>query len=119
MCPGSRVIRSCTSKVEPSSLASRCKLAGLSRVNIRVCSATVESVLRTDHCWSNLLRSILMNIGMPSIVIKMLRSRFDQQWSVRKTDSTGADQTRMLTLLTPASLHLDATLQGPTCLAQD
>jgi flagellar motor switch protein FliM len=61
----------------------------------------------------------LMNIGMPSIVIKMLRSRFDQQWSVRKTDSTVAEQTRMLTLLKPASLHLDARLEGSTLLVQD
>jgi Flagellar motor switch protein len=61
----------------------------------------------------------LMNIGMPSIVIKMLRSKFDQQWSVRKTDSTVAEQTRMLTLLKPASLHLDARLEGSTLLVQD
>ena len=61
----------------------------------------------------------LMNIGMPSIVIKMLRNRFDQQWSVRKTDSTVAEQTRMLNLLKPTKLHLDARLEGPTLLVQD
>jgi flagellar motor switch protein FliM len=61
----------------------------------------------------------LMNIGMPSIVIKMLRHRFDQQWSVRKTDSTEAEQTRMLNLLKPTRVHLDARLEGPTLLVQD
>jgi flagellar motor switch protein FliM len=61
----------------------------------------------------------LMNIGMPSIIIKMLRHKFDQQWSVRKTDSTVAEQTRMLNLLKPTNLHLDARLQGPTLLVQD
>ena len=61
----------------------------------------------------------LMNIGMPSIVIKMLRHKFDQQWSVRKTDSTVAEQTRMLNLLKPTNLHLDARLEGPTLLVQD
>ncbi len=61
----------------------------------------------------------LMNIGMPSIVIKMLRHKFDQQWSVRKTDSTMAEQTRMLNLLKPTKLHLDARLEGPTLLVQD
>jgi flagellar motor switch protein FliM len=61
----------------------------------------------------------LMNIGMPSIVIKMLRSKFEQQWSVRKTDSTAAEQTRMLNLLKPANLHLDARLEGSTLLVQD
>lgn len=61
----------------------------------------------------------LMNIGMPSIVIKMLRQKFDQQWSVRKTDSTEAEQTHMLDLLKPTNLHLDVRLDGPTLLMQD
>ena len=30
----------------------------------------------------------MMNIGLPSIIIKMLRQKFDQQWSVRKSEST-------------------------------
>jgi flagellar motor switch protein FliM len=61
----------------------------------------------------------LMNIGMPSIVIKMLRQRFDQQWSVRKADSSTAEQTQLLNLLKPTKLHLDARLDGPTLLVQD
>jgi len=61
----------------------------------------------------------LMNIGMPSIIIKMLKHKFDKQWSVRKTDSTVAEQTRMLNLLKPTKLHLDARLEGPTLLVQD
>jgi flagellar motor switch protein FliM len=61
----------------------------------------------------------LMNIGMPSIIIKMLRHKFDQQWSVRKTDSTVAEQTRMLNLLKPINLHLDARLEGSTLRVQD
>ena len=61
----------------------------------------------------------LMNIGVPSIVVKMLRHKFDQQWSVRKTDSTEAEQTRMLNLLKPTRLHLDARLEGSTLLVQD
>jgi flagellar motor switch protein FliM len=61
----------------------------------------------------------LMNIGMPSIIIKMLRNKFDQQWSVRKSDSTVAEQTRMLNLLKPTNLHLDARLEGSTLRVQD
>jgi len=61
----------------------------------------------------------LMNIGMPSIIVKMLRNKFDQQWSVRKTDSTEAEQTRMLNLLKPTNLNLDARLEGSTLLVQD
>jgi flagellar motor switch protein FliM len=61
----------------------------------------------------------LMNIGMPSIIVKMLRHKFDQQWSVRRTDSTAAEQDRMLNLLKPTRLHLDARLEGASLLVQD
>ena len=61
----------------------------------------------------------LMNIGMPSIIVKMLRHKFDQQWSVRRTDSTPAEQNRMLNLLKPTRLHLDARLEGASLLVQD
>jgi flagellar motor switch protein FliM len=61
----------------------------------------------------------LMNIGMPSIVVKMLRHKFDQQWSVRRTDSTESEQNRMLNLLKPTKLHLDARLEGGSLLVQD
>jgi flagellar motor switch protein FliM len=55
----------------------------------------------------------MMNIGIPSIVVKMLRQKFDQQWSVRKTEATGDEHTRMLRLIRPALVSLDARLQGP------
>ena len=56
----------------------------------------------------------MMNLGVPSIIVKMLRQKFDQQWSVRKTRSTTEEQERMLHLIRPAGLLLDARLQGPT-----
>ena len=56
----------------------------------------------------------MMNLGMPSIVIKMLRQKFDQQWSVRKTAPTEEEQERVFRLIKPASVHIDARLQGPT-----
>jgi len=31
----------------------------------------------------------MMNIALPSIVIKMMRQKFEQQWSVRKTQASG------------------------------
>jgi flagellar motor switch protein FliM len=61
----------------------------------------------------------MMNIGFPSIVIKMLRHRFDQQWSVRKSDTSGEQQARMLKLLKPTRMHLDARLSGPTIQVDD
>ena len=61
----------------------------------------------------------MMNIGMPSIFIKMLRQKFDQQWSVRRTESTAAEQGRSLRLIKPATMHVDARLEGPTLLVSD
>ena len=56
----------------------------------------------------------MMNIGIPSIIVKMLRQKFDQQWSVRKTLATGEEHLRLLHLIRSATIHLDARLQGPT-----
>lgn len=56
----------------------------------------------------------MMNIGIPSIIVKMLRQKFDQQWSVRKTRATEEEHARVLRLIRPAILHMDARLQGPT-----
>jgi flagellar motor switch protein FliM len=64
-------------------------------------------------------KSGLMNIGMPSIVIKMLRQKFDQQWSVRKSDSTVDEQKQVLDRLKPTRLRLDARLDGPSLLVED
>jgi flagellar motor switch protein FliM len=60
-----------------------------------------------------------MNIAMPSIVIKMMRQKFDQQWSVRKTHASMAEQARVLRLLRESNLSLEARLEGPTVTVQD
>ncbi len=61
----------------------------------------------------------MMNIGMPSIVIKMMRHKFDQQWSVRKTHASEAEQARVLRMLRDALLTLEARLEGPTLAVRD
>jgi flagellar motor switch protein FliM len=61
----------------------------------------------------------MMNIAMPSIVIKMMRQKFDQQWSVRKTHANAGEQVRVLRLLREASLTLEARLEGPTLSIED
>jgi flagellar motor switch protein FliM len=61
----------------------------------------------------------MMNIGVPSIIIKMLRHKFDQQWSVRKTDSTEEEQARILGLIQSALIHLDGRLNGSTLGVED
>jgi flagellar motor switch protein FliM len=54
----------------------------------------------------------MMNLGIPSIIVKMLRQKFDQQWSVRKSESTEEEQERMWRLLQPAVLKFDARMAG-------
>ena len=61
----------------------------------------------------------MMNIGMPSIVIKMMRQKFDQQWSMRKTHASQNEQGRLLRFLREASLTMEARLEGPTLKVQD
>ncbi len=61
----------------------------------------------------------MMNVGIPSIIVKMLRQKFDQQWSVRKTELTEEEYARMLRLIKPARLKLDARLEGTTLSVED
>jgi flagellar motor switch protein FliM len=61
----------------------------------------------------------MMNIAVPSIIAKMMRQKFDQQWSMRRTQSTEAEQAAMLALIQPALLGLDVQLRGPNLLVQD
>jgi flagellar motor switch protein FliM len=61
----------------------------------------------------------MMNIAMPSIIIKMMRQKFDQQWTLRKSASTDAEQARVLTLLRSSQLDTQVLLAGPRLLLRD
>jgi flagellar motor switch protein FliM len=61
----------------------------------------------------------MMNMAMPSIVIKMMRQKFDQQWSVRKTHANAAEQLLVLRTLREGKLALEARLEGPTLTIRD
>lgn len=61
----------------------------------------------------------MLNLGIPSIVIKMLRQKFDQQWSVRKTQATEDEHRRLFRLIKPSNMKLDARLTGPTLKVED
>lgn len=56
----------------------------------------------------------MMNIGIPSIIVKMLRQKFDQQWSVRRTQATEEERARLLRLVKPTPFAMDTRLQGQT-----
>lgn len=61
----------------------------------------------------------MMNIAMPSIIIKMMRQKFDQQWSLRKSASTDVEQSRILNLIQTSTLISEVTLSGPELLLKD
>jgi flagellar motor switch protein FliM len=56
----------------------------------------------------------MMNIGVPSTIVKLLRQKFDQQWSVRKTVATEDEHARLLSLMRRSMFRLDARLHGPS-----
>src|SRR5271167_354320 len=55
----------------------------------------------------------MMNLGIPSIIVKMLRKKFDAHRTVRKSQPTEEEHARILRLIRPAQLRLDARLNGP------
>ena len=61
----------------------------------------------------------MMNIAMPSIIIKMMRQKFDQQWSMRKSASTDEEQSRVFQLIQTARLPSEVMLVGPQVLFRD
>ncbi len=61
----------------------------------------------------------MMNIAMPSIIIKMMRQKFDQQWSVRKTESTSNEHIRIFDLIGGALMEAQVRLDGPSLLLKD
>jgi flagellar motor switch protein FliM len=60
-----------------------------------------------------------LSLAIPAINIKMIGQKFDQQWSLRKTEPTEIEQGRMMALLREAGVTLDATLMGPRLTVHD
>jgi flagellar motor switch protein FliM len=61
----------------------------------------------------------MMNIAMPSIVIKMMRGKFDQQWSVRKSRPNDAEQGRLLRILRSSAFTIEGRLSGASLTVRD
>jgi flagellar motor switch protein FliM len=69
--------------------------------------------MRTGDCTG------MMNMAMPAIIIKMMRHKFEQQWSVRRAESTESEQERMLHVLEGACVDLDSRLEGAAITVED
>jgi flagellar motor switch protein FliM len=52
----------------------------------------------------------MINIGVPSITIKMLRRKFDQQWTSRRAESSPADQERILNIMRNSTVAIEARM---------
>jgi flagellar motor switch protein FliM len=61
----------------------------------------------------------MMNFGIPSIMVKMLGQKFEQQWSIRRKTVSQEEQQVMVQVVNSLPLTLDARLEGGTILAQD
>ena len=54
----------------------------------------------------------LINIAMPSLMIKMMRQKFDQQWSIRRAEPTTEEQQKALQLIQESQVQIDTQLLG-------
>lgn len=54
----------------------------------------------------------MMNFGVPAIIIKMLRQRFDQRWNQRRVAPSEEERARVFELAQPVNMETDATLDG-------
>lgn len=60
----------------------------------------------------------MMNLAIPSILIKRLRNKFDQVRQVRRAESSERDQQRLKRLIQEATVSFEARLNGGTISAR-
>lgn len=61
----------------------------------------------------------LLNIAMPSLMMKMMRQKFDQQWAVRRAEPTADEQKRVFDLIQDARIELDVLLNGASITTRE
>jgi len=61
----------------------------------------------------------MMNFGIPSIMVKMLGQKFEQQWSIRRKTATEEEQREMVQIVSGLPITIDARLEGGTIRAED
>ena len=61
----------------------------------------------------------MMNICIPSRVLKMLRNRFDQQWNVRRQKTTGGEAARIFEVMRSVPLSLRGEIHGSSLTVDD
>lgn len=61
----------------------------------------------------------MMNFGVPSLLVKMVGQKFEQQWTLRRRSSTGADHLRMREMAMKAPVHVGARISGTQIAVND
>jgi len=61
----------------------------------------------------------MMNFGIPSIMVKMLGQKFEQQWSIRRKMAAAEENKAMYRIAGALPITLDARLEGATVRVQD
>ncbi len=54
----------------------------------------------------------MMNFGVPSILVKMMGQKFEQQWSIRRRTGSEGDRGRMRSLVQRIPLSVEARIRG-------
>lgn len=61
----------------------------------------------------------MLDIAIPCIVIKMMRQKFDQQWTIRRTESSSERQLQIINLINSSTMEVETILRGPTLPASE
>jgi flagellar motor switch protein FliM len=60
-----------------------------------------------------------MNLCIPSRILKLLRTKFDQQWNARRQKSSGNEAERIYELMKPTSVPLSGEIRGSKLTVDD
>ena len=61
----------------------------------------------------------MMNLGIPSIIVKMMGQKFEQQWSIQRRSGSDAEQNEMRSLLNRVPLNIEARMTGASIQVKD
>jgi flagellar motor switch protein FliM len=61
----------------------------------------------------------MMNFAIPSLVIKMMRARFDRQWTLRRVAPSESDKARVERLVRKSKMDLEPRLSGQRLVLED
>jgi flagellar motor switch protein FliM len=61
----------------------------------------------------------MMNLAIPSVILKMMRQKFDQQWTARKVETDPARRAGILKKIRAGTVRLDASLAASSISIRD